>query len=653
MEYLDAIINSISYPIFVKDIHHRLVYVNDAECELAGRGREELIGRTDYDFFPGEQVDIFWKKDDEVLETGRENVNEEEITDSKGQKRIIVTKKNLYVDKAGNRFIVGIIRDISERKQAEKYLRERHLELENRVRERTAELMESEERYRSLFENAHDMIVSVLPDGRFIYVNPSWMRITGYGREDILNLTIYDVFHPQLKYVCEELFRKVMSGGSVENLETVFISREGREINVEGNINARIVGGRAVAFYGIFRDISERKKVDEILKREYAFRESIIRNAAEGLSVFYNTEEYPYIKFTVWNDRMTEITGYTMEEINRLGWYQTMHPYPGLQSKMKNRIERTSQGDDLFKEEWEIARADGEKRILSITTSVLDTGDGLSQVMALMQDITEHKNLESQLIQAQKMEAVGQLAGGIAHDFNNLLTAIIGYGNLLKSEVGHEMQSSSYITQILNAAERAAALTKDLLTFSRKHIVTPRPVNLNKIIKDSETLLLRIIGGAVKLSVSLHNEDFFIMADTSQIERVLMNLAANARDAMPNGGNLLVSTGFAFLDNEFIKTYGYGKQGRYATVSFEDTGHGMDERTRSRIFEPFFSTKEVGKGTGLGLAMVYGIMKQHYGYVNVHSEPGKGTFFKMYFPLIEAGFEEKSVGDTAQLSGGA
>jgi CheY-like chemotaxis protein len=234
------------------------------------------------------------------------------------------------------------------------------------------------------------------------------------------------------------------------------------------------------------------------------------------------------------------------------------------------------------------------------------------------------------------MEAVGQLAGGIAHDFNNILTAIIGFGTLLQMETERDHPLHSYVTQILTSANRAANLTQALLAFSRKQIISPKPVDLNEIIRGVKNILSRIIGEDIELSIVLTNENLIAMADSSQMEQILMNLATNARDAMPNGGSIIISTSRVEIDNEFIKIHGYGKPGSYALISIEDTGYGIDEETKKRIFEPFFTTKEVGKGTGLGLSMVYGIIKQHDGYINLYSQTGIGTTFKMYVPLIQS-----------------
>ena len=251
-------------------------------------------------------------------------------------------------------------------------------------------------------------------------------------------------------------------------------------------------------------------------------------------------------------------------------------------------------------------------------------------------EITERLSLENQLIQAQKMEAVGLLAGGIAHDFNNILSAIVGYGYLLQTKMNSDDPLREHVDQILVSADRATEVTHSLLAFSRKQILNPKPININALMKRIEKLLFRLIGEDIELSTNLTDKDVISMADAGQIEQVLLNLATNARDAMPNGGHLTLDTQRVELDDTFIRSHGYGEPGMFTVISVSDTGSGMDKETMAKIFEPFFTTKEVEKGTGLGLAMVYGIIKQHNGYINVYSEPGSGTTFRLYLPAIES-----------------
>ncbi|MGO9953167.1 MAG: cache domain-containing protein [Dissulfurispiraceae bacterium] len=251
-------------------------------------------------------------------------------------------------------------------------------------------------------------------------------------------------------------------------------------------------------------------------------------------------------------------------------------------------------------------------------------------------NVSEQRKLQQQLLQAQKMEAVGQLAGGVAHDFNNILTAIMGYGSLLQTKIKDDVRLNDYVKQILDGANRAAEVTKSLLAFSRKQVINPRPVDLNDIVRGVEKLLFRLIGEDIEITTTLSNKGVVCMVDAGQIEHVLMNLTTNARDAMPDGGRLFLRTEVVELDDIFVQSYGYGEPGMYAVLSVSDTGIGINHEAREKIFEPFFTTKEPGKGTGLGLAMVYGIIKQHGGYINVYSEPGNGTTFKIYLPSTQA-----------------
>ena len=264
----------------------------------------------------------------------------------------------------------------------------------------------------------------------------------------------------------------------------------------------------------------------------------------------------------------------------------------------------------------------------------------------------EKDKLQVQLLQAQKMEAIGQLAGGIAHDFNNVLTAIIGYGNLLLMSLEESSPLKKYVDHMLTASDRAAKLVSSLLAFSRKQETNPEPVDVNRIIKGVEPLIIRLAGEDVALKTALTVEDLTVMADANQIDQVLMNLAGNARDAMPGGGSLTISTEFAEMDSEFIKSHGYGRAGQYALITVSDTGIGIDKETRDRIFEPFFTTKDLGKGTGLGLAMAYGIIKQHNGYISVYSEPGEGTTFRIYLPLVQSEVGEKKAEDLSLMRKG-
>jgi CheY-like chemotaxis protein len=234
------------------------------------------------------------------------------------------------------------------------------------------------------------------------------------------------------------------------------------------------------------------------------------------------------------------------------------------------------------------------------------------------------------------MEAIGTLAGGIAHDFNNLLTVITGYGALLTMRMDKDDPLKTYVDHISSACEKAAALTGSLLAFSRQQAIHPAPLRINDIVRGTEKLLKRLITEDITLITFLANDETMVIADATQIDQILFNLATNARDAMQKGGTLTIETKLVRFDSEFVQSHGFGESGEYTMLSISDTGTGMDEKTKRQIFDPFFTTKEVGKGTGLGLSTVYGIVKQHNGYIDVDSEPNKGTTFRIYLPSVRA-----------------
>ncbi len=282
--------------------------------------------------------------------------------------------------------------------------------------------------------------------------------------------------------------------------------------------------------------------------------------------------------------------------------------------------------------ECQVYRKDGAKMWLSSNVRAVYENGFLVRYEGTNSDITERKLLEEQLVQSQKMEAVGRLAGGVAHDFNNAIGVIVGYSSLLKERVPADKQALHYTEEISKAGRRAASLTRQLLAFSRKQVIQPAVLDLNAVMSDTEKMLRRLIGEDIAMTVTLGPNLSRIVADRSQLEQVLMNLAVNARDAMPQGGRLIIETRNAILDQTILAQHPYAKPGEYVVLSVSDTGCGMDKETQAHIFEPFFTTKDVGKGTGLGLSTVYGIVKQSGGYVWVYSEPGRGARFKIYWP---------------------
>jgi len=348
-------------------------------------------------------------------------------------------------------------------------------------------------------------------------------------------------------------------------------------------------------------------------------------------------------KGRIWfNQPWLAFTGLNQEEAMGDGWNARVHP-DDLAHCLQIYTDAFA-AHRSFSMEYRLQRHDGEYRwLLNQSQPRYDASGAFAGYIGSCLDISEHRNLEKQIRHAVKMESIGTLAGGVAHDFNNILMAIIGYGQLALMGMAQDDPQRLNIEHMLEGADRAARLTKDLLLFSRKQISERKPVDLVEIVKTVEKFIVRVIGEDITCETRLPDQPLTVLADSHQLEQVLMNFATNARDAMPKGGTFSITAEQTILHQDFIAAHGFGSPGPYALLTVADSGCGMDEKTRNRIFDPFFTTKGVGKGTGLGLAVVYGIIKQHEGYINVYSEPGQGATFRLYLPLVIADAPEEKI----------
>jgi len=517
-------------------------------------------------------------------------------------------------------------------------------------------LHESEERYRTLVQGAYDIIHSVNNKGKFIFVNKAWKDIMEYTEEELSGLTIWDIISPESLSHCQQVFAQVMNGKSVEGIEVKFISKNGNSIILEGNITTRVLEGKVFASHGIFRDITDRKKTEEALRVSQQLLNSIIKTVPD---IIYRLDAEGNITFI--NDTV-KMYGYTPEKLigkpvidlvhtddREKALYKINERRTGKRGTKSFKIRLLNSNNETipFEVKSESSYEIKERVFLIDAEGLYNTDKNVSEnfvgTQGIARDISEREELDKekkkfkdQIFEVEKMESIGRLAGGIAHDFNNILTAILGYSEMLKIKY-NDLSSSdgAAVSVIYQSAEKAANLTQQLLGFARKGKYNPVPLNINEIINERITTFKEIAEKKINIHCDFEEDINTIEADKNQIEHILMNLFVNSRDAMPNGGDVIFKTENIYLNKELTGNIPDFNPGNYVKISVTDTGTGITENTKKHLFEPFFTTKGTGKGSGLGLATVYGIIKNHNGHILCESEPGKGAAFLIYIPVLE------------------
>ena len=523
----------------------------------------------------------------------------------------------------GAHVLISVVRNTTRKKAAQEALRV------------------SEERYRSLIEQASDGVAISGEDARYSAVNSAFCDMTGYSRQELLGMRVWDLIAPedQPRIACYRAELELSEGKPVLS-EWRFVRKNGSILTFEANTR-RLPNGDRLA---IMRDISERKRVEA--KLEQANLRIQLAVSAAGAGIW----EWDIQSDTLsWDDRMFEFYGVSRDEFTSCyeAWRRALHPED--KAMAHEAIEASLRGERQFDVEFRIVLPDGTVRHIKSDAHVVRDANGRAlRIVGLNRDITaatrateEREQLQAQFNQAQRMESIGRLAGGVAHDFNNLLSVMNGYSRLMLNELQPGDQRWEYLSEINLAGEKAAALTKQLLAFSRKHVTVSELVDLNRLVLENQKFLKRLIGEDVELVLDCCPDPGPVMADPDQLHQVLLNLAVNARDAMPDGGRLSFRTTTADIEHKDTPEYPGAAPGSYMVLAVSDTGHGMDETVRRRLFEPFFTTKGLGKGTGLGLSTVYGIVHQCGGWIKVESEPGRGATFSIGLPL-KTGAEEAS-----------
>jgi two-component system cell cycle sensor histidine kinase/response regulator CckA len=532
----------------------------------------------------------------------------------------------------GKPHLFGVIRDITEQKKAEEDLRTSRLQLAEAADMARIAYWEMDGRKGEFLFN----------DGFYHLYGTTAAREGGYrmSTEEYGRKFVHPDDRAELRRQIAENRQTRPRRGELDQYEHRGLRRDGKVIHIL--THHRVVvdrKGHIRKAVGVSQDITERKKAEDELK---LLKHSIDVHY-DGAYWLDSDNKFVYV-----NDAACKSLGCKCEDlIGRTVFDVWPHQAP---ERMKEIWERLRKEGSYLGESVQ-RRIDGTEFPVELVATYVRFGGG-EFVCAFARDITDKRKLEAQLRQAQKMEAIGTLAGGVAHDFNNILTVITGLGSVVQMSASLDEHTRQYIDQILLASQRAADLTQSLLAFSRKQSIMVSPHSVNSLIATTAKLLRRLLPEDIELKLHPGDQAGVTLLDVSQFDQVLMNLATNARDAMPHGGSFTIKTGNVELDETFQETHGFGKSGRYVHLSISDTGIGMDDKTMARIFDPFFTTKEIGKGTGLGLASVYGIVKQHGGYITVTSSLGEGTTFDIYFPPVE-GDEPQSVVSTAQPKGGS
>ena len=607
---LHTLMDNLPDAVYFKDRESHFTRINKADVKLFGlSGPAQAVGKTDFDFFTTEHAQEAYNDEQQIIRTGQPVVGKEEMeTWPDGHVTWASTTKMPLRDAKGNIIgTFGVSRDVTERKRAE------------------GELRASETRYRRLFEAARDGIFILDADSWEIRdVNPFLLNLLGFSRAELLGRKLWEIGPLRDVLLSKVDFEELQTREFIRYENLPLETREGKHVEVEFVSNVYISGDRKVIQCNI-RDITERKRAEA----EHVRLVTAIEQSAEAVLMTNTEGEIQYV-----NPAFTRITGYSRDEV--LGQNPRILKSGKQDPAFYQQLWATILKGEIWHGELINRRKDGSlySEQMSIAP-VRSAGGEVTYFIATKQDVTEHKKLEQQLIQAQKMEAVGRLAGGVAHDFNNLLTIINGYAQLLIEPISPQDPRRGHLKEILTAGERAASLTRQLLAFSRRQVLEPRVLNLNSVLADVAKMLRRLIGEDVELVATLKPDLGRVKVDPGQIEQVIMNLAVNARDAMPQGGKLFVETSNVEIDANYARSHSPMMPGKYVMVAVSDTGCGMDLETQAHLFEPFFTTKEKGHGTGLGLATVYGIVKQSGGFIWVYSVPGRGSTFKIYLPVVE------------------
>jgi two-component system cell cycle sensor histidine kinase/response regulator CckA len=599
-------------------IDFRILELNARAETFLGRARSELTGKLFGDVMPSVRETDLLANFVRVVETGQSWEADVRIESPVGVRW--VTYQAVPVDDG----IAITSRDITERKEVE------------------ASLLESEARFRQLVESASDGIYRIDPRGVFTYANPIASRLLGFRHGDggIVGRVYLEFVRRDYQEQGVALYMKQIEERiPVTYWEFPAIATDGREVWIGQNVHIEQRDGHVTSLFAVARDITERKLAELALRESEERHRFLAEHSVDMLS-----RQSPNGAVLYASPVAVTLLGYTPEELIGTSVFEYCHPDD---SAVVHEVSaRLMQHEGIEAMTYRVRRKDGQYVWFETTSQgVRDPKTGLvSEILSVSRDISERRRMEEELRRAQKMEAVGQLAGGVAHDFNNLLTSIRGFTDVIAQGVAADDPRRSDIGEILKATERAAALTRQLLAFSKRQVLRLEPLNVNAIIDDMTKIVRRLLGETITVETALDSTVWTVRADAGQLEQVLLNLALNARDAMPDGGVLRVAT----RNTDVLANGGDAvlAPGRYVVIEVSDSGAGMSEETLARAFEPFFTTKDPSGRAGLGLATVYGIITQSGGHISVRSAAGIGTVFTVHLP-VAANVERPAAGTGA------
>ena len=609
--YLRALVEANPSSIFLKDLDGRYVVINSAFEELLSASRDEIIGRTleELNLFDEEYIEEIAAFDDEVLRTGKVIHREQHPALPDGRTPTTILTKFPIIGSDGRPTGIGAMEtDVTEHKEAE-----------NR-------LQESEARFRAIIDNSPATISLKDLDGRYLLINRTYLELIGLSAEEVQGLVPGDFLTKELAQSIEADTSAVLESGETAVTEELMPLEDGLHTFLSIKFPIRDDSGNLMGIGSIATDITEQKRAEETIRTRDAWLRAIFENAPIEI-VLKNTDG----RFMAVSRNVAEILGVEMDDL--IGG-TTADFLPGHIADIYMAADRKVLETGQPIQQEVVEELDGSTRhSLSAKFPLKDDSGRITGICSLTSDITEVKQAEERLRHAQKLEAVGQLTGGVAHDFNNLLAIILGNIELLADVVG---ENDRRVQTVFHAASRGAELTQRLLAFSRRQPLHPQAIELDELVEGVTHLLFRTLGETIEVEVASSADPWLALADPGQVENALLNLAINARDAMVEGGRLVIETANVTIDARGSNDEEEISAGDYVMLAVSDTGTGIPAKELGRVFEPFFTTKEVGKGSGLGLSMVYGFARQSGGHVTIESQVGEGTTVRLYLPRAEA-----------------